>query len=316
MLSLFLLLLAFDARLTGYAYPYPVQTYAFESQGLKLEMAYMDVPPEKPNGRTVVLLHGKNMSGAYWAPTIKALTEQGYRVVVPDQIGFGKSSKPDGYQFTFQELATNTHNLLKTRAIVVGHSMGGMLATRYALMFPDDVEKLVLVNPIGLEDWKRTVPYATIDQLSQEELAQTPEGLKKYMSENYFQGQWKPEYDSLLDIHKGWMAGRDRELIARINARTSDMCFTQPVCYEFNLLRVPTLLLIGAKDRTALGKNRAPNQNLGDYPRLAREAQGKILGSRLVLLPGSGHVPQLDDWSAYRKALTDFLAETRSAARN
>ncbi|WP_252499309.1 alpha/beta fold hydrolase, partial [Escherichia coli] len=40
------------------------------------------------------------------------------------------------------------------RASVIGHSMGGMLATRYALLYPRQVERLVLVNPIGLEDWK------------------------------------------------------------------------------------------------------------------------------------------------------------------
>jgi len=305
-----------DARLAGYAYPFPVRVHAFESQGQALEMAYMDVAPQHPNGRTVLLLHGKNMSGAYWKPTIQALTQRGFRVVAPDQVGFGKSSKPDGFQFTFQELATDTKLLLDSlgvkQAVVVGHSMGGMLATRFALMFPERVERLVLVNPIGLEDWKRVVPYATVDELYREELKQTVEGLRKYMSENYFGGEWKPEYDSLLEIHRGWMQGPDQEIIARIAARTSDMCFTQPVCYEFAQLKMPVLLLIGARDRTALGKSRAaPEQKarLGNYPALARQTQAQIPGSQLVLLPQSGHVPQMDDWPAYLKALTGFLTE-------
>ncbi len=68
-------------------------------------MAYMDVTAKNPNSKTVVLLHGKNFNGAYWKTTIEALTKEGYRVIVPDQIGFGKSSKPVGYQFTFQQLA-------------------------------------------------------------------------------------------------------------------------------------------------------------------------------------------------------------------
>lgn len=75
-------------------------------------MAYMDVQPAYHNGKTVVLLHGKNFNGAYWKTTIDALTKEGYRVIVPDQIGFGKSSKPIGYQFTFQQLAVNTKAIL------------------------------------------------------------------------------------------------------------------------------------------------------------------------------------------------------------
>ena len=120
----------------------------FESQRQKLVMAYIDArPPDgvRANGQTVVLLHGKNFNAAYWAPTIKALTAAGFRVVAPDQIGFGKSSKPEGYQFSFAQLTINTRTLLQGLGIdkvaLVGHSMGGMLATRFAVTFPDLVER-------------------------------------------------------------------------------------------------------------------------------------------------------------------------------
>ncbi len=120
-------------------------------------MAYLDVKPDKPNGRTVVLLHGKNFCAATWEGQIRALTGAGYRVVAPDQIGFCKSSKPGAYQFTFRQLAENTHALLDKLGIetpiVVGHSTGGMLAAHYALLYPKEVARLVMVNPVGLEDW-------------------------------------------------------------------------------------------------------------------------------------------------------------------
>jgi pimeloyl-ACP methyl ester carboxylesterase len=77
---------AFDPELTNYQYPYPVNFYEFDTQSQKLRMAYMDIAAAKPNGHAVVLLHGKNFSGAYWASTIKALTEAGYRVIAPDHI--------------------------------------------------------------------------------------------------------------------------------------------------------------------------------------------------------------------------------------
>lgn len=94
---------AWDARLSGYEYPFEVRLQPMKSQQQTLEMAYMDVRPERANGRAVLLLHGKNFSGAYWERTIRALTAGGYRVIVPDQIGFGKSSTPERFQFSFQE---------------------------------------------------------------------------------------------------------------------------------------------------------------------------------------------------------------------
>ena len=101
-----------DIMLTNYHYPYDVSYYNFKSQHQDIMMAYMDIRPQKANGKVIVLMHGKNFNGAYWKTTIDALTDVGYRVVVPDQIGFGKSSKPLGYQFSFQQLAQNTKELL------------------------------------------------------------------------------------------------------------------------------------------------------------------------------------------------------------
>src|SRR3954454_2555985 len=150
--------------LEGYAYPYPVKFFPLRIEGQDLRMAYMDVPPvEGSAGRgTVVLLHGKNFFGAYWKETIAVLAKAGFRVIVPDQIGFGKSSKPDMH-YSFHLLASNTKLLLDSlgvgNAVIVGHSMGGMVATRFALMYPEFTTRLVLENPIGLEDYKEKAPY-------------------------------------------------------------------------------------------------------------------------------------------------------------
>src|SRR4029450_12275429 len=109
----------------------------------------------------------------------------GYRVIAPDQIGFGKSSKPERFQYTFAQLAVLTRSLLDRagvqRTAVVGHSMGGMLAARLALMFPERVDRLALVNPIGLEDWKRLVSYKTVDEKFMSEMAATPESARADM---------------------------------------------------------------------------------------------------------------------------------------
>jgi pimeloyl-ACP methyl ester carboxylesterase len=302
-------------RIEDVPYPFPVETFAFDSQQQPLEMAYMDVKPDQPNGRAVVLLHGKNFNGAYWESTARQLSAAGYRVVIPDQIGFGKSSKPEHYQFTFQQLATNTAALLDKLAIgrvdVVGHSMGGMLATRFALMFPDRVERLALVDPIGLEDWKLVVPYHTIDQWYAQELKASAEKQRAYQMESYYHGTWRPEYDRWLNLSTAWYGDSQYPRVAWNSALTYDMIFTQPVCYEFANLKMPTLLVVGALDRTALGKqwvSEEERRKLGNYPKLAIRTAAQIPDCRLEILADIGHVPQIESPEKLFPLLLDFLA--------
>jgi pimeloyl-ACP methyl ester carboxylesterase len=173
----------------GLKYPYPTAYLNLFAEGQDLRMCFMDVqPPKNPNGRAVVLLHGKNFWGAYWAEAIKFLTDRGFRVIVPDQIGFGKSSKPD-IHYSFDFLAENTAGLLDLlhvqKATIIGHSMGGMLAIRFARLYPGRTEALILEDPIGLEDYKLSVPPAPLEQLYQQELNLSLDDYRKYI-QSYF----------------------------------------------------------------------------------------------------------------------------------
>ena len=304
-----------DIMLTNYEYPYDVHFLNFKSQNQDLKMAYMDIKPEKPNGKTVVLLHGKNFNGAYWKTTIEALTKEGFRVVVPDQIGFGKSSKPTEYQFSFQQLAQNTKavfdNLKIDKVYLLGHSMGGMLATRFPLMYPEMVEKLILENPIGLEDWKLVTPYTSIDKNYETELKADYESTKKYQNNFYYDNQWKAEYDEWVYLLTGWTKSADYPKVALVNAKTSDMIFTQPVVYEFQNLNVPTLLIIGTRDRTAIGKANVKDkkmaESMGRYDLLGKATQQKIKGSKLVEIENVGHLPHIEVFGQFIKPVKEFL---------
>jgi pimeloyl-ACP methyl ester carboxylesterase len=83
--------------------------------------------------------------------------------------------------------------------------MGGMVATRFALMYPQLIEKFILENPIGLEDWKIKVPYQSVDIWYQTELKQDYHSFKKYEQESYYHGDWQPSADSV----DHWSVGQD-----------------------------------------------------------------------------------------------------------
>lgn len=310
-----------NLRLEEFTYPFPVQVFRLSTQQQSLEMAYMDVAPVSgtaPAAAAVVLLHGKNFGGAYWEETARGLSNAGYRVIIPDQIGFGKSSKPEYYQFSFHQLATNTHSLLRnlnvTTAHIVGHSMGGMIATRYALMFPGETRSLSLVNPLGLEDWQaKGVPYTPLEKSYQRELEQTPEKIRAYQEKFYYGGRWKPEYDRWVEMLTLLLDSPNYARMAWNQALTSEMIFTQPVLYEFGRLQMPVLLLIGQRDRTAPGRDAAPvdlQATLGDYPALGRSASSAIANAELVELDGVGHMPHIEAFPRFIEPVLVFLQRT------
>lgn len=308
----------YGPELEGFTYPYAVSQFEFTSQRQQLHMAYMDVPadPARANGRTVVLMHGKNYCSATWGPTIRALTADGYRAIAIDQIGFCKSSKPQSYQFTFEQLARNTRDLLQSLHIkkfsLMGHSTGGMLAVRYALSYASDLDQLVLVDPIGLEDWRaKGVPPIPVDQWYARELDNSADRIRNYEKKTYFAGQWRADYEPSVQMLAGMYRGTGKKLVAWDSALLYDMILTQPVYYQLNQLKVPTVLIIGDKDNTAIGKEFAPadiRPTLGNYPRLAKKAVQRITNARLIEFPEAGHAPQMQLPDKFNASLLHELA--------
>ena len=306
---------AYGPQLEGYDYPFSLQHYHFQSQGVAMDMAYMDVKPAAPNGQSVVLLHGKNFCAATWQGSIRALSAAGYRVIAPDQIGWCKSTKPEHYQYTFEQLAANTHALLASlgiaRAIVMGHSTGGMLAMRYGLLYPEGTQQLVLVDPLGLEDWRaKGVPWQSLDAQYQVQLKTTADSIRDYERTTYYAGTWKPEYEPWVQMLAGMFRGPGKAVVAWNSALTYDMLYTQPVFYEFEKLKMPVLLMIGDKDTTAPGKQLAPPElrsQLGNYPVLAKAAVARMAQGKLIEFPDLGHSPQIQDPVAFHKALLEGL---------
>ena len=184
----------------------------------------MYLPSNNKYKGTVTLLHGKNFTSNYCKDVALKLNTLGYAVLIPDQIGFGKSSKPINYQFTFEALTLNTGNLLDTLNItstqLIAHSMVGMLASRFSLIYADIISNLILINPIGLENYLEYVEYKDISFFYEKELKLNPENIINYQKKNYYDGYWNENYELLASHLIGWINGEDWKSLAKISAKT------------------------------------------------------------------------------------------------
>ncbi|GAB2684622.1 alpha/beta fold hydrolase [Aliiglaciecola aliphaticivorans] len=304
----------YNKELDGFEYPFAVNTFELNSQNQPLKMRYMDVG-KKSADKTIVLLHGKNFAGYYWERVAKDLVKQNYRVIIPDQIGFGKSSKPDAYQFSFAQLALNTKKLMDHLTIdkfdVVGHSMGGMLAVTFVTNYSDSVDKLILVNPIGLENYSEYVEFKDTNFFYETQLKSTLAGAIRYQKNNYYDGKWSQQYEKLLLPLKGMLAGDDWASVAWNNALTYGPIFSENIVAKFPQIDNKTILIIGTRDKTGPGRGwlkPGVTRTLGDYAALGKNAHKLIKDSVLFELEGLGHMPHYEDYSAFIAAFQKALA--------
>jgi pimeloyl-ACP methyl ester carboxylesterase len=285
------------------AYPFPVSYLPLTLYGQDVRMAYMDAPPAaQPNGRTVVLFHGMNFGGFYFAGPIDVLRKQGFRVIVPDQIGFGRSSKPI-IPYNFHDMALNTRRLLESlhigKVTIVGHSMGGMLAARFAASFPDITERAVIYDPIGLTDIRYERPWRSADEAYKAAMAQTNDQRWQGFYANirrYFPspGAWKPEYEQYVRILYAPTLSGDWPRLAMVRSIYQQMLYLDPVVYDWAKIKAKTLVIGGEKDGA-------------DFPQLAKHIADTIPGAELVILPNLGHVPHLEAPELFYPPLLKFL---------
>ena len=301
--------------LEGFPYPYPVNLLPLVNDGEQLRMAYMDVGPAQPNGRVVVLLHGRNFPSSYWAPVIKTLTEAGYRVVVPDQIGFGKSSKPSG-ELHFDALARNTIALLDAlqipKADIVAHSMGGMLAVRIARAYPSRVGHLVLTAPIGLEDYRLYVPPVPTEKIMENEDKLTADGYRKQLETNYALKLPPEEIAPFIDSRFNIKGSAEYPRWLRAFVASYQMIYREPVVHEIPLLSQPTLFVMGADDHNAPGRPNAPEAlrpKMGHNAELAQSLAALMPNAHSEVIANTGHLVFLEAREKYDALLLGFLAK-------
>jgi len=288
-------------------YPYPSSYLDLTTYGQDVRMAYMDVAPlGTPNGHTVVLLHGNNFAGFYFGGLAEAIRKEGFRVIIPDQMGYGRSSKPI-IPYSFNDWARNTRAVLQSlkidKAMIVGHSMGGMLAARFATQYPDATERLVIFNPIGVIDTRFDRPAQSIDEGYKQTLASTYQSIRsslmRYVAHN--PAAWNQAFETYARIRYGWTLSSDWPRLAMVQTLIGNVNYADPVVYDWAHIKAPTLVYGGAEDY------------LAGTPAIFQERMKYIAATipngnaTLQLLPGLGHVPFLEDPARSIPPLVSYL---------
>ncbi len=285
-------------------YPYPVQFLERELFGETVRLAYMDVAPTgEPNGRTVYLTHGMSYYGLYWGETMRVLADAGYRVIAEDRLGWGKSSKPL-IPYSWHLHAENKIALMDHLGIdqvaIIGHSMGGYMASRFARLYPERTTHMAMVNPIGLGGDPRPAP---MEAVTRAEIPQEPEPgpvstdrqliFDRHIgTETRRVVEWEPEFLEHVRIRFGNDISDGGSHLAAV--RTANQTGDSMVG-DWPLIQVPSLVIGGEED--------GPN-----FPAQMRRAAEMLPKGELVLFPNVGHNPHLEAPELLNRELLRFLA--------
>ena len=279
-------------------YPYPVSYMNFRIYNQDVRLAYMDIAPTgRSNGRTVVLHHGGLYYGWYWEKQIAALTAQGYRVIVKDRLGWGKSSKPV-IPYSINLWASNTARLMDhlniKRAAVVGHSIGGQMVTRFAFLYPERTTHLVTINQVGLTDRRQGRGF---DPLSGEvdanpDMEEVYDSLLRWGRENYV--TWSPDYLKHMRIRFGNRLSGDWPRMAYVSRLAGQMRAMDTVVNDWRHIQTKTLVLGGEEDYLSFADE-------------ARHAAGQFPNGEVFLIPEVGHNPHEEAPELVNAELIRFL---------
>jgi pimeloyl-ACP methyl ester carboxylesterase len=280
-------------------YPHPVRYFNLKLYGQDVRIAYMDVAPAgTANGQTIVLLHGGSYYGWYWKAQIEALTRAGFRVVVKDRLGWGKSSKPI-LPYSISLHASNTAALLDhlgiSKAAVVGHSIGGQMATRFAFLYPDRTTHMVMVNPVGLRDGRAGRGFRPFDgevDVEPDLQAAYEADVRTEMSRYVV---WRLEYLEHLRIRHGNRLSAEWPRLAYVRELGGNLRSVDSTVNDWPHIRTKSMVLGGREDGPS-------------FPEDARRAAETLPNSELVLIPGVGHNPHEEAPEKVNAELIRFLS--------
>jgi pimeloyl-ACP methyl ester carboxylesterase len=251
---------------------------------------------EAGSGSPVILLHGLGGDGSRWGPNIRPLAAD-FRVIVPDQIGFGQSDKPLA-NYHSGMLAEFLARFMKAidvpKASVVGSSMGASVAIYFAVHYPHLLDRLVMVDGGSYRSASASSPMIAKDP----HVRQIQNGVMFEETREFFEIMFhdksmlsdKVIEDSLImRLRSGYTIGKMQEAFEKgLGSVTEE---------EACSIKAPTLIIWGKYDRLV-------------DPDTADRLNATIPGSRKVIIDNAGHLPQLERYSEFNRIVRDFLSSS------
>lgn len=267
--------------------PAATQTAPVEKEAIVygVKVRYLEVG----SGPTVILLHGLGGSSQAWAFNIAPLAAK-YRVIVPDQVGFGKSDKPlINYRVaTYVDFLDQLCKQLKIeKASLVGNSMGGWVAAAYTIAFPEKVDRLVLVDAAGY------APPANFDTRILYSLnPSTRLGMKELAARVFYNKLYSSDAVIEQVLAQRITAGDGYTINSMIESISRREDFLDD---RVKTIKQPTLIVWGREDGLT---------PVADGERFKRD----IPNSTLLIFDQCGHVPNVEKAPEFNAALLKFLA--------
>ena len=206
-------------------------------------------------------------------------------------------------------MARNSRAILASlkidKTMVIGHSMGGMVASRFSSLYPDVVERLVVYNPIGLSDTRHGRAPGSVDAQYKNALNATYQsvraGLFRYVAHK--PEAWNAEFEKYARIRYAWTLGAEWPRLAMVQTLTGAVISGDPVVYDWAHIKAPTLAFGGAED-VLPGSAKLFQERMKVLADTVPNGNGK-----LHLIAGLGHVPHLEDAAKTIPPLVAFLKE-------
>lgn len=282
-----------------------LQQYYFPTKFLKLKEGEIAYVKEGTGDKTLLFVHGLSSNADAWSRNIEELKKD-FTCIAIDLPGYGKSFKnADVFTATyFSEIIRQfTAELKITNFTLVGHSMGGQAAIKFAAKYPEKLDKLILVAPAGIEKFTEFEGNAMKMVMKQQTImATTPEQIDRNYSLNFF--KMPKEAEKMILDRKNIINASDFDLHALAIENSVKGMLDDTVTVDLSNLKTPTLFLFAKNDMLIPNKYLHP---LMTVDHVADDAKILVKKSKVVMIDEAGHFLQFEKPTEVNKEIKAFV---------
>jgi len=278
--------------------------YGFATKKVQVRNIQVACIDEGRSDQVLVLIHGLGSYAKGWGRNIPELAKH-YRIIAVDLPGYGKSDKgfyPYTLPFYAQVLTELLSELKVEKAVFVGHSMGGQIAMVTSLLYPERVDKLVLVSPAGFEKFTDGEGAWMKRAMSPEFVHDTAiRNIDTNLKANFY--QLPPEAEFMITERIQMRGAKDFDNYCYAVSKNVAAMIDYPMWDKLTRIQHETLIFFGQND------NLIPNSALhgGSTESIAQIGAGQIPKNKLIMVPECGHFVQFEKPKVVNPAIVEFV---------